>query len=275
MNFVDRRRRDMSIKEQCELLDVPRSSFYRPPSDPKRSDEVLMRTIDRIALEEPAFGVGRMVDAVEELGFDARHHRVRRLMREMGLEPIYPKPRLSLPAKGHKTYPYLLRRLDINRSNQVWCTDITYLPLGGTHVYLCAIMDWHSRRILSWRLSNTLDADFCIEALEEAIEHYGCPDIFNTDQGSQFTSEAWLSVLKKHDIRISMDGKGRALDNRMIERFWRSLKYDDIYIRAYDTVPELRLGLHRYIDKYNHRKHSTLGMSPDQCYRTAKVPQAA
>lgn len=265
----------MSISKQCKLLDIPRSGYYRPPAQTKPQDELVMRAIDRIALEEPTFGVERTVDALEKQGFTDKHHRVRRLMREMGLEPIYPKPRLSLPGKGHKVYPYLLRDLQINRSDQVWCTDITYIPLAGSHVYLCAVMDWYSRRIISWRLSNTLDAEFCIEALEEAIALEGCPEIFNTDQGCQFTCEAWLNVLKKNDIKISMDGKGRALDNRMIERFWRSVKYDDIYIRAYETMPQLRAGLRRFIGKYNHRKHSTLGMSPEACYQQSKSPPLA
>ena len=275
MNFVSTEHKGMSIKKQCKLLEVPRSSYYRPSADPKRTDETLMRAIDRIATEEPTFGVKRMVDALETRGFGDRHHRVRRIMREMGLEPIYPKPRLSQAAKGHKVYPYLLRKLAINRSDQVWCADITYIPMEGTHVYLCAVMDWYSRRIISWRLSNTLDADFCIKALEEAIALEGCPEIFNTDQGCQFTCQQWLDVLRKHQIKISMDGKGRALDNRMIERFWRSLKYDDIYIYAYETMPQLRQGLQCFIGKYNRRNHQGIDMSPEDCYQQSKPPPLA
>jgi len=170
----------MSIQEQCRLLKVPRSSFYhRPRRDPQLADEVLIQVIDRIFLEEPTFGTHRMMDALAALGYKVGRDRVRRLIREMGIEPIYPKPRLSTPGKGHKRYPYLLRGLDICRPNQVWCTDITYIPMGSSHVYLVAVMDWFSRKVLSWRLSNTLDTSFCIEALEEAIERYGCPEIFN------------------------------------------------------------------------------------------------
>lgn len=258
----------MSIKEQCELLKVPRSSYYhRSHKKPNLEDEILMQAIDRIFLEEPSFGTRRMMDGLRDIGYQVGRDRTRRLMREMGIEPIYPKPRLSLPGKGHKLYPYLLRELDICRTNQVWCADITYIPLGNTHVYLVAIMDWFSRKVLSWRLSNSLDTSFCIEALNEALEHYGCPEIFNTDQGCQFTSEDFTGVLKKHQIRISMDGKGRALDNRMIERLWRSVKYDDIYIRAYESMSELYQGLGRYFEKYNNRRHQGINESPQQRYQ--------
>lgn len=226
-----------------------------------------MQAIDRIFLEEPSFGSRRMMDELKDLGYQVGRDRTRRLMREMGIEPIYPKPRLSLPGKGHKLYPYLLRGLDICRPNQVWCTDITYIALGNTHVYLVAVMDWFSRKVLSWKLSNTLDTSFCIEALNEAIERYGCPEIFNTDQGSQFTSEEFTSVLKTHEIGISMDGKGRALDDRMIERLWRSVKYDDIYIRAYESMSELYQGLNRFFRKYNNRKHQGIKQAPEQRYQ--------
>lgn len=192
-------------------MGVPRSSYYhKPPSNPRLEDELIMQAMDRIYMEEPTFGSRRMIDELEKLGYTPSRDRVRRLMRLMGIEPIYPKPRLSTPGKGHKIYPYLLRKLEIERSNQVWCTDITYIPLGDTHVYLSAVMDWSSRYVISWRLSNSLDKAFCIECLEEALQKEGCPEIFNTDQGSQFTSEAFTSVLKSHGIKISMDGKGRA-----------------------------------------------------------------
>jgi len=266
----------MSISAQCRLLGVPRSSFYhKPKRQPRVADELLMQAIDRLFMEEPTFGSRRMCDALQELGYEIKRERTRRLMREMGIEPIYPKPRLSHPGKGHKVYPYLLRGLDINCPNQVWCTDITYIPLGRTHVYLCAVMDWHSRKVLSWQLSNTLDASFCIEALEEALGHYGTPEIFNTDQGAQFTSDAFTRVLKNHGVRISMDGKGRALDNRMIERLWRSVKYDDIYIRAYESMPGLYQGLKRYFEKYNARKHQGIGGSPNACYASKPLKEAA
>jgi len=266
----------MSIDEQCRLLRVPRSSFYyRSRRDPQREDEVIMQAIDRVFLEEPTFGTRRMADALQGLGYAVGRERTRRLMRTMGIEPIYPKPRLSAPGQGHKRYPYLLRGLEITRPNQVWCADITYIPLGSGHVYLVAVMDWFSRKVLSWRLSNTLDTGFCLDALGEAIDRYGCPEIFNTDQGCQFTSDDFTGVLKKHRIRISMDGKGRALDNRMIERLWRSVKYDDIYIRAYESMPELHRGLRRYFDKYNQRRHQGIHMSPEQKYKGAQIPAAA
>jgi len=260
----------MSIVEKCRLLDVPRSSYYhRPHRASDHADERLMRMMDRIYMEEPTFGVRRMVDALDELGDHVGRDRVRRLMRTMGLEPIYPKPRLSAPGRGHKIYPYLLRNLAIERPGQVWCADITYIPLGNGHVYLTAVMDWHSRYVISWRLSNSLDAAFCVECLEEALQREGRPEIFNTDQGSQFTGEAFTGALQRRGIRISMDGKGRALDNRMIERLWRSVKYDDIYIRGYETMPELYHGLQRYFKKYNARKHQGLGgVSPQQRYRS-------
>lgn len=258
------------------MLKVPRSSFYhRARRDPKLEDEVLMQVIDRIFLEEPTFGTRRMMDALATLGYKVGRDRGRRLMREMGIDPIYPKPRLSTPGKGHKRYPYLLRNLEIDCPNQVWCTDITYIPIGSSHVYLVAVMDWFSRKVLSWRLSNTLDTSFCIEALEEAIDRYGHPEIFNTDQGCQFTSDDFTGVLKSHKIRISMDGKGRALDNRMIERLWRSVKYDEVYIRAYESMPDLYQGLRCYFQKYNHRRHQGINMTPEEKYTAKPIPIAA
>lgn len=258
----------MSIAKQCLLLGVPRSSYYhRPVVVRDQGDELLMQAIDRIYMEEPTFGSRRMVDELEKLGHKVGRDRVRRLMREMGIEPIYPKPRLSIPGKGHTIYPYLLRGMAIESSNHVWCADITYIPLGNTHVYLTAVMDWSSRYVISWRLSNSMDAAFCVDCLGEALEREDAPRIFNTDQGSQFTGEAFTGVLKEHGVRISMDGKGRALDNRMIERLWRTVKYDDIYIKGYETMSELHHGLKEFFAKYNRRKHQTLGMSPLEHYR--------
>jgi putative transposase len=258
----------MSIKKQCKLLGVARSSFYHKAQRKcDLSDELLMQAIDRIYMEEPTYGSRRMLDELRKLGYKLGRDRVRRLMRTMGIEPIYPKPRLSTPGKGHKKYPYLLRGLEIERSNHVWSTDITYIPLGEAHVYLTAVIDWSSRYVISWKLSNSLDTAFCIECLEDALEAEDRPEIFNTDQGCQYTSEAFTGVLKSHDIRISMDGKGRALDNVMIERLWRTVKYDDIFIRGYETMSELYQGLSAFFRKYNTRKHQTLGMSPEQKYR--------
>jgi putative transposase len=266
----------MSIKEQCELAGVPRSSYYfRPRRESKAGDEVLMRAIDRVYMEEPTFGTRRMRDALRGQGHEIGRCRVRRLMRCMGIEPIYPKPRLSLPEKEHKLYPYLLRDMEISASNEVWCTDITYLPMGGGHVYLSAVLDWFSRKVLSWRLSNSLDASFCVDALNEALERYGSPEIFNTDQGSQFTGNEFTDVLKKHGIRISMDGKGRALDNRMIERLWRSVKYDNVYIHVYESMSELYQGLACFFGKYNGRRHQGIGMTPEEKYEEGKAKNAA
>nr|WP_309400957.1 IS3 family transposase [Cerasicoccus maritimus] len=259
----------MSIQKQCRLLGVPRLSYYHQTvCKASLLDELLMQAIDRIYMEEPTYGSRRIGDELSKLGYQVGRKRVRRLMRTMGIEPIYPKPRLSIPGKGHKKYPYLLRNLKIERSNQVWCTDITYIPLGDNHVYLTAVMDWSSRYVISWRLSNSMDEAFCLECLEEALQAEGAPEIFNTDQGSQFTGEAFTGVLKKHKIKISMDGKGRALDNVMIERLWRTVKYDDIYIRGYETMVELYQGLSAFFRKYNARKHQTLGMSPQDKYRS-------
>lgn len=271
-----RKEEEVSITRQCELLGVPKSSYYHKPlKNPRLEDELLMQLIDRIHMEEPTFGARRIRDALGELDHQVARSRVKRLMGEMGIEAMYPKPRLSNPGKGHKIYPYLLRNLEIERSNQVWCTDITYIPLGDSHVYLTAVMDWSGRYVISWRLSNTLDKAFCIECLEEALSKEGAPEIFNTDQGSQFTSERFTGVLKSHGIKISMDGKGRALDNVMIERLWRTVKYDDIYIRGYETMMELYRGLDAFFKKYNARRHQTLGMSPEQKYRDGLVQQEA
>ena len=276
MSFVEKGSR-MSITKQCKLLAVPHSSYYhKPKRQICRMDEMLMQAMDRLYMEDPVLGSRRMRDALQELGYHVGRKRVQRLMRTMGIEPIYPKPRLSIPGKGHKKYPYLLRNLEINRSNQVWCTDITYIPLGDGHVYLTAVMDWSSRYVISWRLSNSMDEAFCVECLETALEIEGTPEIFNSDQGSQFTGEAFTGALKARGIKISMDGKGRALDNVMIERLWRTVKYDDIYIRSYETMSELYQGLSAFFRKYNSRKHQSLGMSPEQKYRAGlKLEDAA
>ena len=268
----------MSIKRQCELLEVSRSSYYHSSGQaPKRAmDEQLMRELDRIFLEEPTYGSRRLCDQLKLRGYAVGRDRVRALMAEMGLAPIYPKPRLSQRGKGHKIYPYLLRNLPIEEPGHVWCSDITYIPLGSTHVYLTVVMDWASRYVISWRLSNSLEESFCVECLQEALWKEPPPEIFNTDQGSQYSSEAFTTELKKAEIRISMDGRGRALDNRMVERLWRTVKYDDIYIRAYETMPQLREGLRRFFEKYNHRPHQGLeGRSPAEVHRRPKRRRAA
>ncbi len=229
-----------------------------------------MRRMDRIYTSRPVYGSRRMAEELKAEGHQVGRKRVRRLMCEMGLEALYPKPRLSDPNPQHKKYPYLLRNLEIQYINQVWSSDITYLPLGEGHVYLAAVMDWSSRYILSWRLSNTLDSHFCVDALNEALRQYGNPQIFNTDQGSQFTSADFCQTLQKHKIQISMDGRGRALDNRMIERFWRTIKYEDIYLNAYEDLPRLRKGIKAFIHFYSHeRRHQSLdNKTPYQIYKS-------
>ncbi len=258
----------LSKTRRCELLGVARSTAYYRRELVSEDDLVVMRLIDEIHLRLPFYGSRRIRDELEEHGHTVNRKRVQRLMRLMDLRALYPRRRTSQPGKGHKIYPYLLRDLAIERANQVWATDICYLPMSKGFMYLVAIMDWHTRKVLSWRVSNTLDTDFCIEALEEALQRYGAPDIFNTDQGSQFTSEAFTDVLKDHGINISMDGKGRWVDNVFVERLWRSVKYEDVYLRAYETPTELRAGLERYFEFYNtKRRHSALDRrTPDAVY---------
>lgn len=269
----------MSVKRQCELLEVSRSSYYHcgaDAMDKKAEDELLMREMDKIYLEEPTYGSRRMLDELKEKGLNVGRDRVRRLMREMGIEPIYPKPRLSQPGKGHKIYPYLLRNLEIEDPGHVWCSDITYIPLAGSHVYLTVVMDWASRYVISWRLSNSLDESFCVECLDDALLKEPPPKIFNTDQGSQYTGTTFTGRLKDAKIAISMDGRGRALDNRMVERLWRTVKYDDIHIRAYETMGQLHEGLKRFFHKYNTRSHQGLGgISPLEAYGRRSGRKAA
>ena len=237
---------DLSKTRRCELLDVARSSAYYRGEPVSEADLAVMRLIDEIHLQWPFYGSRRMRDELEERGHTVNRKRVQRLMRQMDLRALYPRRRTSQPGKGHKIYPYLLRDLSIERANQAWASDISYIPMAKGFMYLVAIMDWYSRRVLSWRVSNTLDADFCIEALEDALQRFEAPEIFNTDQGCQFTCEAFTDVLKDHAIAISMDGKGRWVDNVFVERLWRSVKYEDVYLRAYETPTELRAGLARY-----------------------------
>ena len=262
---------------RCELLDVARSTAYYRPEPFSEEDLELMRLIDEIHLQWPFYGSRRIRDELQERGHTVNRKRVQRLMRQMGLRALYPRRRTSQPGKGHKIYPYLLRDLPIERANQVWASDICYIPMAKGFMYLVAIMDWHSRRVLSWRVSNTLDTEFCIEALEEALRRFGAPEIFNTDQGAQFTAEAFTGVLKDHGIAISMDGKGRWVDNVFVERLWRSVKYEDVYLHAYETSAELRAGLARYFTFYNtRRRHSALGRrTPDAVYFEAATCELA
>jgi len=271
-------KRTPTLQRQCDLLELNRSTaYYSARQDPTRqaSEAELMNHIDQLYTEQPTRGRYGMANALaQECGLTVNPKRVRRLMRKLGLEAVYPKRRrnTSIANKQHKTYPYLLGQLTIDRPDQVWCADITYVPLHGGFAYLAAVMDWHSRCVLSWELSNTMDANFCVEALQRALRSGRRPEIFNTDQGSQFTSEAFTGVLKDHGISISMDGQGRAFDNIMVERLWRTVKYEDVYIRDYATPAEARRGLRRYVDYYNHRRrHSSLGnRTPGRVYGLAK-----
>lgn len=259
---------ELPITQQCQLLELSRSSLYYQPVPVSDDDLALMRAIDEIHLKRPFYGSRRIRGALNDLGYDIGRDHVRTLMRKMGIEALYRKPNLSRANQAHKIYPYLLRDLKIDRANQVWATDITYIPMAKGFAYLIAVMDWHSRRVLSWRLSNTLDASFCVEALEEAIQRYGVPEIFNTDQGCQFTSAVFTDVLKAHQIQISMDGKGRWVDNVFVERLWWSLKYEDVYLRAYDSMTEARQRIGTWFEFYNtQRRHQSLGrQTPDQMY---------
>ena len=258
----------LSVVRQCGLLKIARSGLYYERTGESAINLALMQEIDRAFTEWPFLGVRQMCRYLVSLGYSAGRKRVRRLMRLMGLMAVYQKPRTSVPHPEHRRYPYLLRGLDITRSNQVWCADITYIPMRKGFLYLVVIMDWHSRKVLSWRLSNTMETDFCVSALEEALAKYGRPDIFNTDQGSQFTSFAFTSVLRENNIRISMDGRGRWMDNVFIERLWRSLKYENVYLNAYETGSKARAGIGKWIAFYNKtRPHSSLGgITPEHCY---------
>ena len=258
----------LPVSRQCRLLDLARSTAYYRPTPVSPEDLRLMRLIDEIHLEFPFLGSRRLRDELELCGAQVNRKRIQRLMRQMGLAALYPKRRTSTPGKGHKIYPYRLRGLRIDRANQVWAADIVYIPMARGFMYLVAIMDWYTRKVLSWRLSNTMDTDFCVEALEEALSRFDAPEIFNTDQGAQFTAEAFTGALKAHGIVISMDGKGRWRDNVFVERLWRSVKYEDIYLRAYETPQALQRGLDRYFRFYNtRRRHTALNRrTPDAVY---------
>ena len=258
----------LSITRQCRLLSIARSSYYRAPAGESEPNLALMRLIDAQFLETPWYGSRQMARHLRRQGWRVGRKRICRLMRKMGLVPIYQKPRTSAPHPEHRVYPYLLRDLAIEQANQVWCADVTYIPMRRGFLYLVAIMDWASRKVLAWRLSNSLDAEFCVAALEEALVRYGRPEIFNTDQGSQFTSLAFTGVLKAAGVRISMDGRGRWMDNVFIERLWRSLKYECVYLNAFETGSEARVGIGRWIGYYNaDRPHSALGgLTPEEAY---------
>ena len=267
----------LSVVRQCELVSISRSGFYYRPAGETPLNLTLMRLIDEQFLETPWYGSRQMARHLQRGSYTVGRKRVRRLMARMGLEPIYQRPRTTIPHPGHRIYPYLLREMVIDRPNQVWCADITYIPMRRGFLYLVAVMDWSTRKVLSWRVSNTMDVEFCIEALEEALARFGRPDILNSDQGSQFTSPRFTGVLQAAGVRISMDGRGRWMDNVFIERLWRSLKYECIYLHAFETGTDLRAGLTVWIGYYNGRRpHSTLaGRTPDEAYRATGTMKLA
>jgi putative transposase len=264
----------LSIQKQSKLLKVSRSSVYYKPRPLSEDELKLMRAIDELHLEHPFAGSRMLRDFLLRDGVRVGRRHMRTAMRRMGVEAIYRKPNTSKPAQGHKIYPYLLRNVAVTRANQVWSTDISYIPMKRGFVYLIAVIDWFSRRVLSWKLSITMDVSFCLEALDEALKKYGKPEIFNTDQGSQFTSIDFTGRLKKEGIAISMDGKGRWCDNVFVERFWRSIKYEEVYLHAYDSVSEARSRIGQYIQFFNSRRpHSSLqAQTPDQVYFNRSRP---
>jgi putative transposase len=266
--MIDSANDNLSLVRQCHLLSISRSSWYYVPKGENSLNLKLMSLIDEQFLETPFYGSRQMARHLRREGYCVSRHRVRRLMRLMGIQAIYQTPRTSQPHPDHKIYPYLLRDLDITRPNHVWCADITYIPMGRGFLYLVAIMDWGSRKVLSWRLSNTMDTQFCLEALEEALAKYGCPEIFNTDQGSQFTSHYFTGVLRVHGVKISMDGKGRWMDNVFIERLWRSCKYECVYLKQFIDGSHARKEIGAWIRYYNEtRPHSTFdGQTPNEVY---------
>jgi len=263
------RTHSLPVVKQCQLLQLARSTAYYQPEPVLEEDLAIMRAIDALHLEHPFAGSRMLRDFLRRGDYPIiGRKRVSTLMKRMGIEALYRKPNTSRRHPKHPVYPYLLRNMTINRSNHVWAADITYIPMQRGFVYLFAVVDWANRRVLSWRLSNTLTTDFCIEAVTEAIQRYGTPEIFNTDQGSQFTSVEFTNLLKDNGIKISMDGKGCWRDNVFVERFWRSIKYEEVYLHAYDSVTAAKQGLERYINKYNRiRSHSSLDrLTPDEFY---------
>jgi putative transposase len=270
------RQHDLSITKQAEALGISRSSVYYLSRPVPAAELAVMRRMDELHLEFPFAGSRMLRDLLNQDGIEIGRRRVATLMKRMGIEAIYRKPNTSKPAPGHKIHPYLLRGMVVDTPDKVWAMDITYVPMARGFVYLAAVVDWFSRRVLSWRLSITMEAGFCIEALEEAIARHGRPEIFNTDQGSQFTSHDFTGVLNQAGIAISMDGKGSWRDNVFVERLWRSIKYEEIYLRAYDTVSEARASIGRYLTFYNGRRpHSSLDrQTPDQAYFN-RLPQTA
>jgi putative transposase len=274
--MIDKESESLSVRNQCELLELNRSTLYYKAVGPSAETLELMEIIDKIFTKHPYFGARRVRALLRrEHGKQVTRRRVRRLMKTMGLETLYRRPRTSQPAPGHKIYPYLLRGLEINRPNQVWAADITYVPMAKGFLYLVAVIDWSSRYILSWRLSNTMDDEFCVDALKESLSR-GKPAIFNTDQGSQFTSEDFVAAVKAAGAKVSMDGRGRWMDNVFVERFWRSIKYEEIYLHSYESTKEARESIEKWITFYNYsRPHQALDYrTPTEVY-FEKVPAIA
>ena len=264
---MDRDDPEISVRRQCELLGVNRSGLYYQPRGESEESLLFMRLMDEEYTRRPFYGSRRMKEWLCSLGYQVGRNRVKRLMQVMGIEAVYPRPRLSQPGEGHKIYPYLLKEVEVTRVNQVWSTDITYIRMANGFVYLAAVMDWYSRYVLSWSLSVTMELDFCVEALQRALRR-GRPEIFNSDHGSQFTSEKFTGELKTRGIKISMDGRGRCFDNIFIERLWRSLKYEEVYLHDYELVPEARAGIGNWFQFYNRqRPHQGLGnRTPAELY---------
>lgn len=277
--LLDKAHTRLSFRRQCGLLSLARSSLYRPQVQERDSNLEIMKHIDRIYTDYPFYGVLRMTNALREQGFQVSHNRVRRLKRKMGLISVMPKPFTTHPRqdKGFKKYPYLLSECSISRPNQVWCSDITYIPLRRGFAYLVAILDWHSRAVLAWRMSNTLDSRFCLEALAEALKKWGRPEVFNTDQGCQFTSDAFTGMLQEQGIKISWDSRGRAVDNIIVERFWWTLKYEHVHLHEAEKVWEVERSIGRYLKWYNEsRAHSSLGKrTPWEVYNHQPAALAA
>ena len=262
--------KSVSIVRQCVLLKISRSGHYYTPKGESPLNIAIMHDIDKIYTQYPFYGARRIRNHLNKFcGYSVSRNRIRRLMQLMGITAVYQQPKTTIANKEHKKYPYLLRDLTIDKPNQVWCTDITYIPIKNSFLYLVAIMDWHTRKVLSWRISNTMDTDFCVSALEEALSKYDKPEIFNTDQGSQFTSTAFTGILQENNIKISMDGVGRWMDNVFIERLWRSLKYENIYLNGYEDVKSARKGIGEWFKFYNTvRPHSSLdGKTPNEYFK--------
>lgn len=277
--MVDQQHGSLSIRRQCELLNVNRNRLAPSPAKATLDDVALMRLLDELHLNEPTVGTRGMRRRLRRrFGYQIGRDRIRRLMRMMGIQAMYPKPRTSAPGKGHKIYPYLLRHLEVTRPNQVWCSDISYIPLPRGFCYVVAIMDWYSRKVLAWEVSSTMDTAFCVSAWNKAVAYARCtPSIMNTDQGSQFTSAAWVDTVKSDETKISMDGRGRWIDNVFIERLWWSMKYEDVYLKSYASPREVAQGLKKWFEKYNTiRPHSSLNdYTPNEIYTGVELKHAA